>query len=495
MSETKETDEIKVRKEKLKILKKKNINPYPYSYDFTHNISDILKKYKQKSAEQLEQEKIKIKSPGRIISKRIMGGASFFHLTDGKNKLQIYLKKNLIGKENYNTFKKFDIGDIIGVEGLLFRTKTGELTVVVEDYKFLSKCLLPLPEKWHGLQDKELRFRKRYLDLIINPESRKIFEKRFLLIKEIRNFLEKREYIEVETPMMQSIPGGALARPFITHHNALDIDLYLRIAPELYLKRLLVGGFERVYEINRNFRNEGISSQHNPEFTMLEFYQSYSDYNDLMKLTEDLFKELIKNKIVDRELEFENNKINLQPPFEKFDFVESLEKFSPLSKKDLENKEKVIKASQEIAGEEKIPQVYGKALDFLFDEYVKKELIKPSFIINHPVEISPLSKQHRELKGRTERFELFIGGIEIANGFSELNDPRVQLNRFKEQVADREAGDEEAHVIDYDYVEALKYGMPPAAGEGIGIDRLTMVIAGVKSIKEVILFPLLKPIR
>ncbi len=487
------TDEIKVREEKLKKLRESGIEPYPYSYNIKENISNIVKKHKDKSEEELEKEKIEVTTAGRIIAKRIMGGASFFHLTNGKDKLQIYLKKNIVGNENYKLFKSFDLGDFVGVEGKLFKTRTGELTIVVEKFEFLSKCLLPLPEKWHGLQDKELRFRQRYLDLFINPESREIFEKRFRMIREIRRFLDSRDYIEVETPMMQPIPGGAIARPFITHHNALNIDLYLRIAPELYLKRLLVGGFERVYEINRNFRNEGISSQHNPEFTMLEFYQAYSDFEDLIKLTEELFQDLIDKGIAPEKIEFEGNEINLKPPFQKLDFIEAIEKYSSLSKEEILDKEKLIKHALKLAGEENLTPTYGKALDYVFDEYVKENLVQPTFVMNHPEEISPLSKPHRKIPGRTERFELFMAKMELANGFSELNDPEIQLQRFKEQVKDREAGDEEAHLIDYDYIKALQYGMPPAAGEGIGIDRLTMIITGTKSIKEVILFPLLKP--
>ncbi len=487
------TDEIKVREEKLRNLKEAGIEPYPYSYDLKENISDIVKKYREKSEEELEKEEIETSTAGRIIAKRIMGGASFFHITNGKDKLQLYLKKNIVGNERYKLFKTFDLGDFVGVKGKLFKTRTGELTLVVEDFEFLSKCLLPLPEKWHGLQDKELRFRQRYLDLFINPESREIFEKRFRMIREIRRFLDSRDYIEVETPMMQPIPGGAIAKPFITHHNALNIDLYLRIAPELYLKRLLVGGFERVYEINRNFRNEGISSQHNPEFTMLEFYQAYSDFEDLIKLTEELFEDLINKGIAPEKINFEGDEIKLSPPFQKLDFIEAIAKYSPLSKEDILNKEKLITHAVKLAGEDNLVPTYGKALDYVFDEYVKENLIQPTFILNHPEEISPLSKPHRKMPGRTERFELFMAKMELANGFSELNDPEIQLQRFKEQVKDREAGDEEAHLIDYDYIKALQYGMPPAAGEGIGIDRLTMVITGTRSIKEVILFPLLKP--
>ncbi len=488
-----EIDEVKVRKEKFQKLKEKGIDVSPYFYNYTHEITEIKETYEKYDDKHFENTKVEVSVPGRIVAKRVMGGASFFHISDGKNKLQIYAKKNILGNENYKTMKSLDIGDIIGVSGYLFRTRTGELTIVVENFKFLTKCFIPLPEKWHGLQDVELRYRKRYLDLIVNSEVREIFEKRFKIIREIRRFFDDKGYIEVETPMMHPIPGGALAKPFITHHNALNIDLYLRIAPELYLKRLVVGGFSKVYEINRNFRNEGISWQHNPEFTMLEFYEAYRDYNYLMEFTEELFKHLLDKGLIEEEIEFDDKKIKFKFPFKRIDYMEALEKYSPLGN-EIKNEAKVIEHALSLAGgEEKLAPIYSKAIDYLFDEYVKPELVSPTFVINHPVEISPLSKKHRELEGRVERFELFVGGMEIANGFSELNDPDEQLERFKAQLKSREKGDDEAHRIDYDYIDALSYGLPPTAGEGIGIDRLIMIAVGRRSIKEVILFPLLRP--
>ncbi len=488
----KESDELKVRKEKYEKLKKEGIDVSPYSYDYTMDISKIKKEYEKYDEKYFQENRIEHSVPGRIVAKRIMGGASFFHISNGKDRLQIYAKKNVVGQEKYKILKTLDIGDIIGVKGYLFRTRTGELTLVVEDFTFLTKCFIPLPEKWHGLQDVELRYRKRYLDLIVNSEVREIFEKRFLIIREIRRFFDEKGYIEVETPMMHPIPGGALARPFITHHNALDIDLYLRVAPELYLKRLVVGGFDKVYEINRNFRNEGISWQHNPEFTMLEFYEAYRDFTYMMEFTEELFKHLISKGLFHENFEFEGKSIEIKFPFKRLDYIEALKEFSPL-KDDVLDERKVIEHAVELAGEENLPSLYGKAIDYLFDEYVKPNLISPTFIINHPIDISPLAKKHRKLEGRTERFELFIGGMEIANGFSELNDPNEQLQRFEAQLKEREKGDDEAHRIDHDYIEALSYGLPPTAGEGIGIDRLVMLSAGKRSIKEVILFPLLKP--
>ena len=490
-----EHDELIVRQQKRDELEKQGISPYPYRYDYTLTISEVLEKFKEADSQTLEEKKPSVKTPGRIVAKRVMGGASFFHLSNGKERLQIYVKKNAIGPEKYATFKSFDTGDIIGVEGSLFRTQTGELTVLVEDFTFLSKCLLPMPEKFHGLQDKETRYRQRYLDLIMNPEARVVFEKRFKIIRGIRKFFDQRGYFEVETPMLHPIPGGANARPFVTHHNALNMELYLRIAPELYLKRLIVGGFDRVYEINRSFRNEGIDFQHNPEFTMIEFYQAYSDFNDLIKLTEELFLHLQAEGVAPEKVVYDNNEISLTPPFQKVDFIESLSQLGPLTKEDLADPAKVIALAQKKAAEagaEAIPPVFAKAADYLFDEFVKPKLVQPTFVLNHPVELSPLAKPHREMEGRTERFELFMAGAEVANAFSELNIPEIQLQRFQEQAKNREAGDDEAQFVDMDFVNALQYGLPPTAGEGIGIDRLVMILTGTRSIKDVLLFPLLK---
>ena len=487
-------EERSVREEKFKKLMELGYEPYPYRFDTTHSISEIVDSFGELSGEELEKDRVEVRVAGRILAIRSMGRATFFHFSDGRKKLQGFLKEDLLGKDKYKHFKYFDIGDWMGVKGYLFRTKTGELTVLVEDFVLLAKCFLPLPEKWHGLQDVELRFRKRYLDLIANPDVRKTFETRARIIRIIRDFLEERGFIEVETPMMQPIPGGALARPFITHHNALDIDLYLRIAPELYLKRLVVGGMERVYELNRNFRNEGISPFHNPEFTMLEFYWAFKDYNDLMELTEELFERIAKEIWGGEEGEYQGKKISFKRPWKRVKYMEILSEYSGFSEEELWDKDFVLNHAKEIFPEEGTPpKTYAKALDFLFDEYVKPKLDMPTFVIDHPKELSPLAKTHRKDPRLVERFELFVAGMEIANAFSELNDPKEQERRFKDQLREREAGDEEAHRIDYDYINALEYGLPPTAGEGIGIDRTVMLFSNKANIREVILFPLLRP--
>jgi lysyl-tRNA synthetase class 2 len=486
------TDQEIAREEKFKKLIELGINPYPNKFEKTHSVHEIVKEFSSMTREELESKVYNVSVPGRILSIRKMGRASFFHISDGLAKIQGYIKQDLVGERNYNIFDLLDIGDLIGIEGRLFRTKTNELTILVEKFTFLAKSFHPLPEKWHGLQDIEVRFRQRYLDLIVNPEVREIFNLRSRMIQEIRKFLEERGYVEVETPMMHPIPGGALARPFETYHNALSISLYLRIAPELYLKRLVVGGYEKVYEINRNFRNEGISSQHNPEFTMLEFYQAYSDYNDLMILTEELLSHLSQTLLGIHEVKFKDNVISFKPPYQRIKFKDALIYHSGLTPSKFDDREEIIKIAKNFDPEKKTIS-YGKALDIIFDKQVKEKLIQPTFIINHPKEISPLSKACEDNPDEVERFELIIGGMEIANAFSELNDPREQRERFEQQLAEREAGVEEAHLIDEDFINALEYGLPPTAGEGIGIDRLVMIFANKSSIREVILFPLLKP--
>lgn len=489
------SEQERVRIEKLKKIVELGIDPYPRKFERTHSVSDIRENFESKSGEELEKETISVKTSGRIMTVRKMGGASFFHISDGKSKLQCYLKRDMISGKEWQLFDLLDIGDIVGVSGRLFRTKTGELTVLLESLTFLCKSFRPLPEKWHGLQDVEIRFRERYLDLMVNSEVRKIFDARSQLVKEIRRFFDERGYFEVETPMMHVIPGGALAKPFKTYHNALDLELYLRIAPELYLKRLLVGGYEKIYEINRNFRNEGISFEHNPEFTMLEFYEAYKDYNDFMDLTEELLQRLAKKILGKEEIEFNQNIIFLKRPFKRIKYKDSLRDFIGLSLETINNPEELIKKAKEICSKEKAEKItnYGKALDALFDEFVKPNLIQPTFVINFPKEISPLAKSKPENPDEVERFELIIGGMEVANAFSELNDPFDQRERFEKQVELAGRGDEEAHRIDEDFLKALEYGMPPTAGEGIGIDRLTMLFTNKRSIKEVILFPLLRP--
>lgn len=482
---------IEQRLKKLYELRSNGIEPYARSYDANDKTSDIHNNYGNLSKEELESNNIFCSLAGRLISFRDFGKACFAHLQDSSGKVQIYFRKDIL-KEKFSLIKKLDIGDIIGIKGKLFRTKTNELTVEVEDFVFLSKSIRPLPEKWHGLKDIEIRYRQRYVDLIVNPEVKETFVKRSAIIKSIRDFLEKEGFIEVETPMMQPIPGGATARPFKTHHNALGIDLYLRIAPELYLKRLLVGGFEKVYELNRNFRNEGISTKHNPEFSMLEFYIAYKDYTYLMSFTEDLIKYVAEKTIGTLKIPYDNKIIDLTPPWERKTMFDALrEKGVP--EEIFHNKDKALKWAKDNNIEVNQNLGIGKILDEIFKEKVEPELFQPIFITDHPVELSPLAKRKQNNPTLTERFELFIASREIANAFSELNDPIEQRQRFLEQVEAKEKGDEEAHLMDEDFVRALEYGMPPAAGEGIGIDRLVMLLTNSQSIRDVILFPQLKP--
>jgi lysyl-tRNA synthetase class 2 len=486
------TEQELVRREKMKKLAQEGIELFPRKVDKTHFVSDIVSQYTDLTGEELEEKEIFAVIPGRILSIRKMGRAIFLHIADSRAKLQAYLREDKLGKEKFSQFSLLDIGDIISIEGKLFKTRTGELTLLCESYTFLAKCLHPLPEKWHGLQDVELRYRKRYLDLIMNPEQRGVFRLRSAMISHIRRFFDEKGYIEVETPMMHSIPGGALAKPFKTFHNALGIDLYLRIAPELFLKRLTVGGLEKVYEINRNFRNEGISSEHNPEFTMLEFYEAYTDYFDMMELTEDLIHGLAKTLLQSEEIPYGDHKLSFQRPWKRIKFMDALSQYSGLAPSRFEKKEKIVEYAKILAPEQHTIS-YGKALDIIFDKHVKQELVQPTFVMNPPREISPLAKASETDPEEAERFELVIAGMEIANAFTELTDPAEQRKRFEQQEKEREKGDEETHPIDLDYIEALEYGLPPAGGEGIGIDRLVMIFANRKSIREVILFPLLRP--
>jgi len=483
-------DIIKQRFKNLEILKERGINPYPARCELTHSVKEIKEGYKEGKIKEEE----KVVTAGRIMSIRIHGKASFANIKDDNFYIQIYLRKDILGSEKYNLFKKhIDIGDFISVKGNLFITKTGELTINVEDYNILSKSLRPLPEKWHGLKDIELRYRQRYLDILVNPEVREIFVKRSKIIKKIREFLDERGFIEVETPMMHPIAGGALARPFVTYHNALDMKLYLRIAPELYLKRLVVGGFNKIYEINRNFRNEGISIQHNPEFTMLEFYIAYKDYNFLMEFTEEMFTHLAKEILGDLKFEYQGNLIDLTPPWKRINFIDAISEYGNIEKEKLLNKETVFDLAKKFDIDVSKTKTYGKTLMKIFEEVVEEKLIQPTFILDFPIDISPLSKRKENDNFLVERFELYIGGREIANAFSELNDPIEQRERFILQQKERTSGDEEAHMMDEDYILALEYGMPPTAGEGVGIDRLVMLFTNSPSIRDVILFPLLKP--
>lgn len=486
-------DQFSVRLEKLEKIRELGVEIYPYEFNKNSSVSEIKKQYSELDEKELEKSGKDLNVAGRIVSIRKMGKSSFMHIFDGEDKIQLYIRKDMVKEDAFSVFKLLDIGDIVGISGSIFKTRSGELTILISDLKLLTKSFHPLPEKWHGLQDKELRFRQRYLDLIVNDKSRSILKTRSEIIQSLRMFFYNDGYREVETPMMHTIPGGASAKPFVTHHNSLDIDLYLRIAPELYLKRLLVGGMEKVFEINRNFRNEGISMMHNPEFTMLEFYELYKDFNYYMDLTEKLFTDLNENVIKSDTIMFRGNDISLKPPFRKEKFMDLIAKKSNISEEDLWDQEKLEKFIQKNLGSEEMPPTYGKMLELMFDRYVEKDLTDPVFVTYYPLAISPLSKKSRIDERETERFELFVGGMEIANGFSELNDPIEQRKRFESQVKAREKGDDEAQVIDNDFIKALEHGMAPAAGEGIGIDRLVMLYTGAENIKEVILFPTLRP--
>ncbi|MFQ3574210.1 MAG: lysine--tRNA ligase [Thermodesulfovibrionales bacterium] len=485
------SEQTEQRLKKLQELKDINLDPYKQSYTPEHRAKDIHDRHSNHTKEDLERDNLQVSVAGRIVALRDFGKASFAHIQDATGKIQIYIKKDIIG-DNFNLLKKIDVGDQIGVSGRLFRTKTNELTIEVKDLVILSKCLYPLPEKWHGLKDIEIRYRQRYLDLIVNPEVKDIFAKRSAIIKAIRDFLEAKDFIEVETPMMHLIPGGAAARPFKTHHNALDIDLYLRIAPELYLKRLLVGGYEKVFEINKNFRNEGISTKHNPEFTMMEFYVAYKDYKYLMDFTEELITTVVMKVVGSLQVPYEDTVIDFTPPWKRIPMLSSLQE-SGVPDDALTDLQKASEWASQRGIEIPKDASLGKIIDEIFKETVEPNLIQPTFVIDYPVELSPLAKKKSDNPDLVERFELFIAGREIANAFSELNDPIDQRQRFLKQVEAKVKGDEEAHEMDEDFVRALEYGMPPAAGEGIGIDRLVMILTNCRSIRDVILFPLLKP--
>ncbi len=494
---SRDTDLIQQRLHKLEEIRKLGHDPYPHKYELTHTPRELIQEFSGKSAEELKQSTASVQTAGRLISLRGHGKASFGHLAGDGKQIQIYVRQDRVGEENFKLYRNLDLGDIVGVRGMMFRTKTEELTIFVDRIEFLAKSLLPLPEKWHGLTDVEIRYRQRYLDLIANPRAREIFTQRSRIIAEIRSFFESKGYLEVETPMMQPVAGGAAAQPFKTFHEALGIPLYLRIAPELYLKRLVVGGFERVFEINRNFRNEGISTQHNPEFTMLEFYQAYSNYHDLMDLTEELMRSVVKNVKGGTEVEFGDQRIDFSR-YQRYSMVEAILKFWPdrllqPSVEDLFDREKVAGFLREEKVDFRQGDSWGVLFGLLFEEMVQDHLVQPTFVYDFPSELSPLSKRKDEDPRFVERFEFFVGAMEIANAYSELNDPEEQKQRFEEQLRAREKGDPSAHAMDEDYLRALQYGMPPTAGEGIGIDRLIMILTNSRSIREVILFPHLRP--
>lgn len=478
----------KVRLEKLDELRQMEIDPFGSRFERTAMAQEIIDNF-----ESMEEQTVRI--AGRMMSKRRHGKAGFANLQDLSGNIQLYFRKDDLGEEKYELFKKSDMGDILGIEGFVFRTQKGEISVHVKDLVYLSKSLNPLPEKWHGLKDVELRYRQRYVDLIVNPEVRDVFIKRSNIIKEIRNYMDNRGFLEVETPMMHPIAGGATARPFVTHHNALDMDLYMRIAPELYLKRLIVGGLEKVYEINRNFRNEGISTRHNPEFTMLELYQAYGDVEVMMQLCEDLVSSVMLKVNGSMKGEFDGQEIDFTPPWNRITMLDAIKEYAGLDFAKVNTDEEARKAVSDLGLEVDQNSSRGELINEVFEEFVEDKLTQPTFVYGHPVEISPLAKKNKDNPAYTDRFELFIMQREIANAFSELNDPIDQKQRFVKQMEKRAGGDDEAQMMDEDYINALEYGMPPAGGMGIGIDRLVMLMTNSPSIRDVILFPTLRRIQ
>ena len=495
-----EAEQIAQRRANLDELTRLGVPSYPARFDQTATIAQVVAEHGEASGEALEAARPEVRVAGRILGLRTFGKANFLVLSDGLARIQVYVRADSVSERDFQIFKLLDFGDLVGVHGRVFRTRTNELTIWAGRIEFLAKCLLPMPEKWHGLTDVEARYRQRYLDLIVNPESRQVFETRAKVVAGLRRFLNARGFLEVETPMMQPIAGGALARPFVTHHNALDIDLYLRIAPELYLKRLTVGGLERVYEINRNFRNEGISTQHNPEFTMLEFYQAYVDSEHLMRLTEEMLAEIAQDAAGGLEVEFGGQRISFAPPYRRLSLRQAAAEAAserlgrPVAEADLRAPDRAAGVARALNLDlAKVSGGAGKIATMIFEALWEDRLAQPTFVSDFPTEVSPLAKQRPGDPDTVERFELYAGGFEIANGFSELNDPAEQRRRFEAQLRDRAAGDVEAHQMDEDYVRALEYGLPPTAGEGIGIDRLVMLLTGRPSIRDVILFPLMRP--
>lgn len=473
---------MRVRREKLSAIEAQGIEPYGRKYSFTHHAADILAGF-----ETLEGQTVRV--AGRIMAIRGHGKASFIHLMDMSGRIQLYLRQDVLGEQAYEQFHLWDIGDIIGVEGVVFKTQRGEISIKATSVEIQAKSLRPLPEKWHGLKDVETRYRQRYLDLIVNPDVRNTFVLRSRIVKSLRQFLDSKGFLEVETPMMHPIAGGASARPFITYHNALDMNLYLRIAPELYLKRLIVGGFEKVYEINRSFRNEGISIRHNPEFTMVELYQAFADYEDVMRLTEQIVAGIAQDVLGTTKVIYQDQEIELAPPWNRMSMTDAVKKYTGVDFTLLNTLEEARAAADRLGVSYEKKDGIGGILNHVFEDKVEEHLIQPTFITGHPTEISPLAKRNKDNPEITDRFEAFIFAREMANGFSELNDPIDQEGRFLAQVAQRESGDDEAHMMDADYITALEYGLPPTGGLGIGIDRLVMLLTNSYSIRDVLLFP------
>ncbi|MDT8419575.1 MAG: lysine--tRNA ligase [Desulfuromonadales bacterium] len=486
-------DLLRQRREKIDSYREAGINPFANDFKVTHTTAEIAGLHLDDDADALMESVAEYSIAGRIMARRDFGKAAFLQLQDGTGRFQVYVAKNQIGDDNFELFRKFDIGDIVGVSGAPFRTKTDELSLRAAAVRLLTKSLLPLPEKWHGLTDVETRYRQRYLDLIVNPDVREVFRKRSRIVSLIRNFMVDRGYLEVETPMMQPVAGGATAKPFVTHHNTLKMDLFLRIAPELYLKRLVVGGYDRVFEINRNFRNEGISIQHNPEFTMMEFYQAYATYHDLMDFTEELICQVARDVCGSYVIPYGGRDVDLTPPWDRLTLKEAIVKYGKVEMSVIEDRDRALEYAGALGLELDKGIGHGRLLTEIFDEVVEPNLWQPTFITEYPTEVSPLSRKNDERPDVVDRFELFIVGRELANAFSELNDPIDQKERFHQQLAEKAAGDEEAHAMDEDYIRALEYGLPPTAGEGIGIDRLVMLLTDSASIRDVILFPQLRP--
>ena len=496
-----EDELVRNRRENLRRLEESGVDVHPFQYPASATVSELVTRHRDSSAADLESNPPAASVAGRILAVRNQGKAGFLDLSDGRSRIQVYVRRDTVGDAAFELYRLLDLGDWVGIEGDVFRTRTGELSLKARRLTLLAKCRRPLPEKWHGLKDVEARYRQRYLDLAVNPESRAVFEVRAAIVRSIRRFLDERGYLEVETPMMHSIAGGALARPFRTHHNALDLDLYLRVAPELYLKRLVVGGIERVYEINRNFRNEGISTQHNPEFTMLEFYQAYAEGADLMRLTEEMISSLVAEVAGGARTPWKGGEIDWTPPYRRLTMRDAVLEFTrsdargPVTPSELQSADGLFAAAKRFGVDrpERFRDAKGKLLALIFETVAEQQLVNPTFLHEFPTEISPLSRRSAADPEWADRFELYAGGMEIANGFSELNDPDDQAERFRKQAEERTKGDLEAAEYDAAYVEALEYGLPPTAGEGIGIDRLTMLLTDRHSIRDVILFPLLRP--